>query len=76
MSRSKFYQQFKLAFGTSPALWQQQLRLKKPIVNCYRGARLAKRVMSWVLIALAILADYLNKPMAYHQQALPKKIIK
>lgn len=29
MSRSKFYQQFKLAFGTSPALWQQQLRLKK-----------------------------------------------
>ena len=29
MSRSKFYQQFKLAFGTTPALWQQQLRLKK-----------------------------------------------
>ncbi|XQF91437.1 helix-turn-helix domain-containing protein (plasmid) [Pseudoalteromonas espejiana] len=29
MSRSKFYNQFKLAFGTTPALWQQQLRLKK-----------------------------------------------
>ncbi len=28
MSRSKFYQQFKLAFGQSPAQWQQQLRLK------------------------------------------------
>lgn len=29
MSRSKFYQQFKLAFGQSPAFWLQQLRLKK-----------------------------------------------
>lgn len=29
MSRSKFYQQFKLAFGLSPATYQQQLRLKK-----------------------------------------------
>lgn len=29
MSRSKFYQQFKLAFGQSPATYQQQLRLKK-----------------------------------------------
>lgn len=29
MSRSKFYQQFKLAFGQSPVQWQQQLRLKK-----------------------------------------------
>ncbi|CAM4137440.1 AraC family transcriptional regulator [Pseudoalteromonas ostreae] len=29
MSRSKFYQQFKLAFGQSPAMWQQQLRLKR-----------------------------------------------
>ncbi|MDQ9093200.1 AraC family transcriptional regulator N-terminal domain-containing protein [Pseudoalteromonas haloplanktis] len=29
MSRSKFYQQFKLAFGLSPAAYQQQLRLKK-----------------------------------------------
>ncbi|WP_404344246.1 helix-turn-helix domain-containing protein [Pseudoalteromonas mariniglutinosa] len=29
MSRSKFYQQFKLAFGVTPAAWQQQLRLQK-----------------------------------------------
>ncbi|MBB1469230.1 AraC family transcriptional regulator [Pseudoalteromonas sp. SG41-5] len=29
MSRSKFYQQFKLAFGQTPAMWQQQLRLKR-----------------------------------------------
>ena len=29
MSRSKFYQQFRLAFGTTPALFQRQLRLEK-----------------------------------------------
>jgi len=37
MSRSKFYQQFKLAFGTSPALWQQQLRLKKARTQLLQG---------------------------------------
>ena len=37
MSRSKFYQQFKLAFGQSPATYQQQLRLKKP-ANFYNQA--------------------------------------
>ncbi|AQP98860.1 AraC family transcriptional regulator [Pseudoalteromonas aliena] len=37
MSRSKFYQQFKLAFGTSPALWQQQLRLKKARAQLLQG---------------------------------------
>ena len=37
MSRSKFYQQFKLAFGTSPALWQQQLRLKKAYSKLLQG---------------------------------------
>ena len=37
MSRSKFYQQFKLAFGTTPALFQQQLRLKRARAQLLRG---------------------------------------
>ena len=37
MSRSKFYNQFKLAFGTTPALWQQQLRLKKARTQLLQG---------------------------------------
>ena len=42
MSRSKFYQQFKLAFGTSPALWQQQLRLKKARTLLLQGHPISK----------------------------------
>ncbi|WP_282114327.1 AraC family transcriptional regulator [Pseudoalteromonas arctica] len=42
MSRSKFYQQFKLAFGTSPALWQQQLRLKKARTQLLQGHAISK----------------------------------
>jgi len=42
MSRSKFYQQFKLAFGTSPALWQQQLRLKKARTLLLEGHAISK----------------------------------
>jgi AraC-like DNA-binding protein len=42
MSRSKFYQQFKLAFGTSPALWQQQLRLKKARTLLLEGQAISK----------------------------------
>ncbi|APE05383.1 AraC family transcriptional regulator [Alteromonas sp. MB-3u-76] len=37
MSRSKFYQQFKLAFGTTPALFQQQLRLKRARAQLLSG---------------------------------------
>ena len=37
MSRSKFYQQFKLAFGSNPALWQQQLRLQKAYKRLEKG---------------------------------------
>ncbi|MBE0361399.1 AraC family transcriptional regulator [Pseudoalteromonas aliena] len=42
MSRSKFYQQFKLAFGTTPALWQQQLRLKKARTQLLQGHAISK----------------------------------
>ncbi|ALQ09997.1 AraC family transcriptional regulator (plasmid) [Pseudoalteromonas sp. Bsw20308] len=42
MSRSKFYQQFKLTFGTSPALWQQQLRLKKARTQLLQGHAISK----------------------------------
>ncbi|WP_273048618.1 AraC family transcriptional regulator [Pseudoalteromonas sp.] len=42
MSRSKFYQQFKFAFGTSPALWQQQLRLKKARTQLLQGHAISK----------------------------------
>jgi len=42
MSRSKFYQQFKLAFGTTPALWQQQLRLKKAHTQLLQGHAISK----------------------------------
>lgn len=37
MSRSKFYQQFRLAFGTSPALFQRQLRLEKARALLLKG---------------------------------------
>jgi AraC-like DNA-binding protein len=37
MSRSKFYQQFRLAFGTTPALFQRQLRLQKARSQLLKG---------------------------------------
>jgi AraC-like DNA-binding protein len=37
MSRSKFYQQFKLAFGTTPALFQRHLRLQKARSQLLKG---------------------------------------
>ncbi len=37
MSRSKFYQQFKLAFGVTPALWQQQRRLQQAYALVQQG---------------------------------------
>ncbi len=42
MSRSKFYQQFKLAFGQSPAAYQQQLRLKKARQLLLSGQQISK----------------------------------
>lgn len=42
MSRSKFYQQFKLAFGVTPAVWQQQLRLQKAYRLLLSGERISQ----------------------------------
>ena len=42
MSRSKFYQQFKLAFGVTPALWQQQLRLQKAYKLLEKGEAISQ----------------------------------
>ncbi|KKO45363.1 AraC family transcriptional regulator [Arsukibacterium ikkense] len=42
MSRSKFYQQFKLAFGVTPAVWQQQLRLQKAYGLLQTGERISQ----------------------------------
>jgi AraC-like DNA-binding protein len=42
MSRSKFYQQFKLAFGVTPALWQQQLRLQQAYRLLQAGERISQ----------------------------------
>ena len=42
MSRSKFYQQFKLAFGVTPAVWQQQLRLQKAYRLLQTGERISQ----------------------------------
>jgi len=42
MSRSKFYQQFKLAFGVTPALWQQQRRLQKAYELVQQGEAVSR----------------------------------
>ncbi|MCF4007895.1 MULTISPECIES: AraC family transcriptional regulator [Gammaproteobacteria] len=42
MSRSKFYQQFKLAFGVTPAQWQQQLRLQQAYRLLQTGERISQ----------------------------------